>query len=72
MNGRPWWAQVGQRKWFRLEAQDGAVVCLPVMLMGLPELAREILAQAPPSAVDGNTRPILEATAHGHPPSVWA
>jgi hypothetical protein len=59
-------------KWFRLEAQDGAVVRLSVMLMGLPELAREVLAQAPPSAVDANTRPILETTAQGHPPSVWA
>ena len=59
-------------KWFRLEARDGALVRLSVMLMGLPELTRAILAQAPPSAVDANMRPILEATAHGHPPSVWA
>ena len=55
-----------------LEARDGALVRLSVMLRGLPELACEILAQGPPSAVDANTRPILEATAQGHPPSVWA
>jgi hypothetical protein len=59
-------------KWFRLEDTQGSVARLSVMLMGLPELARRLLAHAPPQAIDAHTHSILKATAEGRPPSVWA
>ena len=59
-------------KWFRLETHSGDVARLSVMLMGLPEFARLVLEHAPENAIESRTRPVLQATADGHPPSVWA
>jgi hypothetical protein len=39
--------------------------------MGLPELARLLLAHAPTDAIESNTKQVLQATAEGQPPSVW-
>jgi hypothetical protein len=58
-------------KWFRLETRSGEVARVSVMLIGLPELARVVLAHAPPDAVDAETRRVLEATAAGNPPAIW-
>jgi len=58
-------------KWFRPEAQLGDVARISVMLMGLPEFARLLLEHAPADAIESGTLPILQATAEGHPPSVW-
>ena len=58
-------------KWFRLETRSGEVARVSAMLVGLPEFARLVLAHAPPGAIDGNTLPVLQATAAGQPPSVW-
>ena len=58
-------------KWFRLEAQGGDVARLSVMLMGLPEFARLLLAHVPEGAIEPATQAVLQATADGQPPSVW-
>jgi hypothetical protein len=59
-------------KWFRLETRAGGVARISVMLMGLPEFARLLLEHAPGDAVEAGARPVLQATAEGQPPSVWA
>jgi len=41
------------------------------MLVGLPEFARAVLANVPANVIEPETRPILEATANGNPPSIW-
>ncbi|HEY7205911.1 MAG TPA: hypothetical protein VIA61_16505 [Methylomirabilota bacterium] len=41
------------------------------MLTGLPEFARLVLEKVRAAAIDAETRPMLEATVAGHPPSVW-
>jgi hypothetical protein len=58
-------------KWFRLETQSGDVARISVMLMGLPEFARLVLAHAPQQTIDDETLPVLQATANDQPPSVW-
>ena len=58
-------------KWFRLETRSGDVARISVMLMGLPEFAHLLLAEAPEDAIDSDTLRILQATAEGKPPSVW-
>jgi len=58
-------------KWFRLEGPEGQIVRISAMLQGLPEFARAALAQVPAAAIDPQTRPVLEATAQGNPPSLW-
>lgn len=58
-------------KWFSLRTHSGDVARISVMFMGLPEFARLVLDRAPGDAVDSDTRQILQATAEGHPPSVW-
>jgi hypothetical protein len=58
-------------KWFRIATTDGRVVRASAMLRGLPELAQAVLAEVRPPAIDRETRPILEQTAAGSPPSVW-
>jgi hypothetical protein len=58
-------------KRFRLELTDGRVVRLSALLQGLPLLATEILARVPASAIDADTRSVLEQTAAGNPPPVW-
>ena len=59
-------------KWFRLETRSGDVARISAMLIGLPEFARLILANAPPEAIEPGTLPILRATANGNPPPVWS
>jgi hypothetical protein len=59
-------------KWFRLGTQSGNVARVSVMLSGLPEFARLVLAHVPPSAIEPHTLPVLQATADGQPPSVWS
>ena len=58
-------------KWFRLESESGEVVRLSIMLMGLPEFARALLAHTPRESIEKNALPVLQATAEGNPPSVW-
>jgi len=58
-------------KCFHLETHSGGVARISVMLTGLPDFARLLLAHAPGGAVDAETLHVLEATAEGHPPSVW-
>jgi len=58
-------------KWFRLETRSGDVAGISVMLTGLPDFARLLLAHAPRGAVDADTLHVLHATAEGNPPSVW-
>ena len=41
------------------------------MRVGRPEFARRRLAHVRPGAIEPETRPVLEATAAGDPPSVW-
>jgi hypothetical protein len=71
------WAEVsGVRysptmKWFRLQTRSGRAARVSAMLVGLPEFARLVLEKVPATAIDAETRPVLEATATGHPPSVW-
>jgi hypothetical protein len=59
-------------KWFRLETQSGEVARISAMLMGLPEFARLLLANTPKDAIDSDALPVLQATAGGDAPSVWA
>ena len=71
------WAEVsGVRyspamKWFRLQTRSGRVARVSAMLVGLPEFARLVLEKVPADAIEPETRPVLVATAAGHPPSVW-
>jgi hypothetical protein len=58
-------------KWFRIETAAGQIARISVMLSGLPEFARVVLAQVPRTAIDEDTRAILNATASGKPPAVW-
>jgi len=58
-------------KWFRLDGPDGQIVRISAMLQGLPEFARAALAQVPAAAIDPQTRPVLEETAQGNPPTLW-
>ena len=58
-------------KWFVLETRSGKTVRISAMLVGLPELARLLLAHPPAGFIDAETAAILDATAGGHPPSIW-
>jgi hypothetical protein len=58
-------------KWFVLTTKSGEVARLSVMLMGLPEFARQVLEHAPEGAIEAETLAILQATAEGNPPSLW-
>ena len=58
-------------KWFRLDLADGRAVRVSAMLTGLPAFARAALAEADPSAIDPDTRRVLEATAGGELPKIW-
>jgi Bacterial PH domain len=58
-------------KWFRLELDGGRVVRISAMLRGLPEFATAVLAQVPPSAIEEDTRAVLQATAQGELPRIW-
>jgi hypothetical protein len=59
-------------KWFRLETRSGDVARISIMLMGLSEFARLLLENAPDDAIESGTLHILQATAQGHPPSLWS
>ena len=59
-------------KWFRLETREGRVVRVSAMLTGLPAFAEAVLAQAEPAAIDATTREVLEHTAVGDLPKIWA
>jgi hypothetical protein len=59
-------------KRFRLETHSGSVARVSVMLVGLPEFARLLLQNAPEGAIDVGTLDVLQATAAGNPPPVWA
>ena len=58
-------------KWFRIDLADGGVVRVSAMLMGLPEFARAALSQVSATAIDSETRTVLEETAAGHLPKIW-
>jgi len=58
-------------KWFRLETRSGTVARISVALTGLPEFARLVLQKAPPGTIEADSLPVLEATANGHPPSLY-
>ena len=58
-------------KWFRLDLADGRAVRVSAMLTGLPVFARAALAEVDPSAIDPDTRRVLEATAGGELPKIW-
>ena len=72
------WSEVRQvgfspaMKWFRLELADRRVVRVSAMLTGLPGFARLLLDHVAPQALQEDARPVLQATAAGKPPSVWA
>jgi hypothetical protein len=59
-------------KWFRIELADTRVVRISAMLSGLPAFAGAALAAVSPAAIDPAARPLLEQTAAGDPPSIWA
>jgi hypothetical protein len=59
-------------KWFRLETRSGDVARISIMLMGLSEFARLLLENAPDDVIESGTLHILQATAQGHPPSLWS
>lgn len=58
-------------KWFAIMLSDGRIVRVSAMMTGLPAFARLLTAAVAPSAIDRDTRTILDATAAGNPPSVW-
>jgi hypothetical protein len=58
-------------KWFRLDLADGRAVRISAMLTGLPGFAQAALAEVDPSAIDPDTRRVLEATAGGELPKIW-
>src|SRR5262245_23080208 len=58
-------------KWFRLETQSGGVARISVMLMGLPEFARLLIAHSPRQAIEPTIPSEPQATADVHPPSDW-
>jgi hypothetical protein len=58
-------------KWFRIDLADGGVVRVSAMLMGLPGFARAALSQVSATAIDSETRTVLEATAAGTLPRIW-
>lgn len=71
------WAEVTRvhyapfMKWFKLEAGSGRVARISSMMTGLPAFAEAVLAYVPQSAIDDDTRSVLQATAEGNPPQVW-
>ncbi len=75
--GRLRWNEVARvhysetAKWFRIVTVNGEVVRVSVMLVGLPQFARAVLDEIPPERIDPETKPVLEKTAAGFPPSMW-
>src|SRR5262245_20314242 len=58
-------------KWFAIDLRSGSTVRVSVMLMGLPEFARILLAHISKSAIDDEAYALLRETEQGRPPSVW-
>ncbi len=58
-------------KWFVLLIGDGRKVRVSLMLTGLPEFARQVLAHVPPAVITPSAQAVLEPTAAGNPPSPW-
>jgi hypothetical protein len=58
-------------KWFRLETRHGEVARISVMLTGLPEFARLLIANAPHGVIEQPALSVLRETAAGQPPSLW-
>lgn len=58
-------------KWFVIKTRSGQTVRISTMLVGLPEFARAIIANAP-SSIEPAAHPILHAAAKGNLPSIWA
>ena len=58
-------------KCFRLEGADGRTLTVSALLVGLPSLAKEILAKIPAEFIDEASRPVLEKTAAGDLPPIW-
>jgi len=59
-------------KWFRLDLADGRVVRVSAMLVGLPQFAQAVLDQVPPAAISPDARTVLQGTAAGELPRIWA
>ncbi len=58
-------------RWFILEGYDGTKVRISVMMMGLPEFARYLLASVAPEAIGTRALHLLQQTAYGFPPKLW-
>jgi hypothetical protein len=52
---------------FRLETHLGSVARISILLMGLPEFAKLVLANVPLETIETGTVPVLEAIANGRP-----
>ncbi len=63
------WSQTS--KWFRLELNDGRVVRVSVLMLGLDRLATALIQNANGAVIDPGTRQVLEQCARGNPPSPW-
>lgn len=57
-------------RWFIVEGHDGTKVRVSVMMMGLPEFARYLLAAVAPEVMDAKTLYLLRQTAAGLPPDL--
>jgi hypothetical protein len=57
------------RKSFHLEASDGRVVGISVMLSGLEDFCRAVLAGVPTERIDATARDLLDSCARGELPS---
>jgi hypothetical protein len=55
-------------KWFTLESRTGEVARVSVIVQDITELAKAILENVQPSAIDETTAAILAETADGNPP----
>lgn len=59
-------------KWFRITANTGEVARVSAMQKGLPHFAGLVLEHVPHTAIDEDTMAVLEQTAAGKLPSIWA
>jgi len=70
------WAEVtrvrylsaADKKCFRIETVSGRPVKLSLMLTGLPEFARTVLAEAPETSIDAETHFVLQQLGAGYLP----
>lgn len=66
-----WISYSPSRKSFRLEASDGRVVGISIMLSGLEDFGRAVLAEVPIERIDAPARDLLDSCACGELPSAW-